>query len=103
MLHDPDGALAGLLRFAGEVLDSYKTPERDLRDVRYWQYASQVNIRFTLDAGDDLQARFLSSTTAWSALEGVWAVSDLRMPHRGVVLMFLGALDVSTLGSPPLL
>lgn len=102
VLHDPHGALAGLVRFAAEVLDSYKTPERELRDLRYWLYASRVKLGAALAAGDDLRAGFLASTTTWKALEGVWAVNDLPMPHGGAVLAYLDDLDVNPLDSPPL-
>jgi len=100
ILHDPDGALVELVRFTAEVLDGYRTPERELRDLRYWLYASRVKLHAALAAGDDLRAGFLASTTTWKALEGVWAVNDLPMPHGGAILAYLGDLGDNPLDSP---
>ena len=92
ILHDSEGELAAVVRFAGELLRSYRAPAAEIEALRYWLGSARRKIAAALAAGDGLRASYVAATTSWKVLEGIWAVNDLPVPPSGALPARLGDL-----------
>lgn len=102
ILHDPDGELAAICRFAEEVLRDYRTPDRELTAIAYWLASVRRKIGAALDAGDLLRAGYVAATSSWKVLEGIWAINHRPIPPSGALPAHLADLADAPPGWPAL-
>jgi hypothetical protein len=85
-LRDDTGELAEIAQAAQAVIAAYRTPPEVRAGNGHWLHSSRVKISAARNAGDLLKASFVTATTSWVILEGIWGVNDLPMPPSGTVL-----------------
>lgn len=96
ILYDPQDVLAGLTIEARDRLARYEVPE-EVRSRNYFLLGcSWDKISVGVDAGDWLRAAFVTATTSWQIIEGLWAANNLPVPPNSSVRPHL-----SDLSGPP--
>jgi len=94
ILRDTDaGDLAAIQEVARQTLDAYRTPPDERAGIAYWLRSARVKIAASDAAHDALRAGFVTATTSWKILEGVFAVNDLPVPPSGALLSCLAGLE----------
>ena len=83
ILHDPSGRLAEIVAFARHLLDTYRTPPETLAGIIYWLRSARIKITASEYGSGLLKAAFITATTSWKILEGLWGVNDLPLPPSG--------------------
>lgn len=101
--YDRTGEITALMQAATEALQTYRTPAKELRAIRYWLYTAKVKLLAALNASDETRAGLLASINAWKTLEGLWAVNHLPTPPGGAVLTYLQELELLPPHFPELL
>lgn len=48
-------------------------------------HSARIKIVAARDAGDELRAAYVTSTSAWEMLRGIWAVYDKPVPPGGAL------------------
>ena len=100
ILHDPQGHLAALVRVARARCDAYRVSAGEKRAIAHWLKSARLKIVAARNAGDELRATYVASTSSWEILKGLWAVHDKPMPPAGAVWahirdLSLGPPDIS--------
>lgn len=94
ILHDPDSHLAQLRAQAAQMFENYRTPEAEARAIAYWLSGVRRKLEAAFAASDTVKIGYLSSTSAWKILEGLWAANNKPMPPSGSVGAHLGRLEL---------
>jgi hypothetical protein len=102
ILYDPVAVLTYLRTQAQKYIETYQLAEKEQHAIAYWLIAARLKIKAALTADDLLKAAFITSTTSWKILEGLWAINSRPMPPNGAVWAHLkdllkGPLDVEAL------
>ncbi len=94
ILRDTDaGDLATVQEAARETLRTYQTPPDERAGTAYWLRSARVKIAASEAAHNALRAGFVTATTSWKILEGVFAVNNLPVPPSGALLSCLAELE----------
>jgi hypothetical protein len=97
VLFDQSGALGRLRTQARGIFDAYETPRQDKATIAFLLGCSRDKIRVALNGGDDLRAAFVTGTSSWQLVEGLWAANDHPLPPNSSVRPHLRDL---TIGPP---
>jgi predicted nucleotidyltransferase len=100
ILFDLECGLIRLTAFARKRLEGYRMPEEERRAISHWLRSAAIKIAAAQEAGNDLKAAFVATSTAWKVLEGIWAVNDKPMPPSGCVISHLKDLNFPTTSDP---
>ena len=92
ILHDPAGLLPQVVAQARVQFAGYRWPPDEQRAIVGWLCSARSKLTAAQAAGDDLKAAYVTATTAWKILEGLWAVNDTPMPPSGAVWAHLADL-----------
>jgi len=93
ILHDPTGDLARLAEAARQRFSTYHAPPEERAAIAYWLRSARLKMAAAGAAGDLRRAAYVSSTTSWPLLTGLWAANDRPMPPSGAVWAHLADLS----------
>ena len=85
ILYDPEGRLQALVSAARACFEAYHVPAEEARGIAHWLKSSRIKIAAARDAGDELRAAYVASTSAWEMLRGIWAAHDRPVPPCGAL------------------
>jgi predicted nucleotidyltransferase len=85
ILHDPQGRLETLVSAARARFEAYRVPAEEARGIAHWLHSARIKIAAARDTGDELRAAYVTSTSAWEMLRGIWAAYDKPMPPCGAL------------------
>lgn len=85
ILFDPTGALSRLVDEARNCFKNYRTPEEERKKINYWLKSVRQKTYAAQEVGNVLKAAYVSSTSSWPILTGLWAVNDKPLPPSGAV------------------
>ncbi|WP_405063139.1 nucleotidyltransferase domain-containing protein [Kribbella sp. NBC_01505] len=92
ILYDPQGALVRLKDFAQDRYDGYRATEAERAELaKNLRYPAE-KIRVAMAGGDLLKAAFVTGTTTWFLMEGLWAANNRPLPPNSSVRPHLGDL-----------
>jgi predicted nucleotidyltransferase len=94
ILYDPVAILAQLRTQAQTYFETYQVPEKEQHAIAYWLMTARLKMETALAADDRLKAAFITTTTSWKILEGLWAINDRPVPPSGAVWFHLKDLSV---------
>lgn len=92
ILYDAEGYLKRLVAIAGSCFETYEVPAQERHGISHWLKSVRVKIVASRDAGDLLKSAYITSTSAWEVMVGLWAVNDRPIPPGGALLAHLGDL-----------
>ncbi|MFB6723411.1 nucleotidyltransferase domain-containing protein [Kribbella sp. NPDC056345] len=92
ILHDPEGVLARLRQHAQERFEGYRVSDAERAELAANLRYPAEKIRIAMAGGDLLKAAFVTATTSWYLMEGLWAASDRPLPPNSSVRPHLGDL-----------
>lgn len=95
--YDPDGVLGELRRLAERRYRGYRTPDEDKARIAFLLGCSLDKIDVACKAGDLLKAAYVTGTSSWQIIEGLWAANDRPLPPNSSVRPHLSDL---TAGPP---
>jgi len=93
ILYDPEAIVAQLRTQAQHSFETYQLPEKERHALAYWLMTARLKLQTALSAEDLLKAAFITSTTSWKILEGLWAANEKPMPPVGSVWAHLKDLS----------
>jgi hypothetical protein len=96
ILYDPHGRLRALTGVARARYEAYRAPVREKRRIAHWLQSAKTKIVAARDAGDELRASYVASTTSWVILEGIWAACDKPVPPSGALWAHIPDLSTSS-------
>jgi predicted nucleotidyltransferase len=85
ILYDPEGRLQALVSAARARFEAYRVPAEEARGIAHWLSSARIKIAAARDAGDELRAAYVASTSAWEMLRGIWAAHDKPVPPSGAL------------------
>lgn len=85
ILYDPEKALKGLTSHARDCFEAYKTPRAHRDETAFLLRCSRDKMRVALGGGDLLKAAYVTGTSSWQIMEGLWAANDLPLPPNSSV------------------
>lgn len=85
VLYDPQGRLQALVSAAQARLEAYRVSPDEARGIAHWLRSARIKIAAARDAGDELRAAYVASTSSWEMLRGIWAVYDKPVPPCGAL------------------
>ena len=94
ILHDPQGALAGLKRQAEQRFEAYQVSDAERSTIAFLLQCSRDKIAVAMSGGDLLKAAFVAGTSSWSIMEGLWAANNRPLPPNSSIRPHLGDLSV---------
>jgi predicted nucleotidyltransferase len=98
ILHDPLGVLAELRTLAERRFQAYRTPAEEKARIAFLLGCSQDKIDVAWNGGDLLKAAFVTGTSSWQIIEGLWAANDRPLPPNSSVRPHLGDLAAGPAG-----
>jgi hypothetical protein len=101
ILYDPRDVLARLRQHAQSLYDTYQVGEQERLDLATRLRHPAEKIRVAMSGGDLLKAAFVTATSSWFLMEGLWAANNLPLPPNSSVRPHLrdlsGPVDVEDL------
>jgi predicted nucleotidyltransferase len=85
ILYDPQGRLQALVSAARARFEGYRVPDEEAHRIAHWLRSARIKIAAARDAGDELRAAYVTSTSSWEMLRGIWAVYDKPVPPSGAL------------------
>lgn len=85
ILYDPQAVLAGLKVEARDRYDRYQVSEEQRSTIHFLLGCSRDKITVGIDGGDWLRAAFVTGTSSWQIMEGLWAANNLPLPPNSSV------------------
>jgi predicted nucleotidyltransferase len=85
ILYDPEGRLQALFSAARARFETYRVPTEEVRGIAHWLHSARIKIVAARDAGDELRAAYVASTSAWEMLRGIWAAHGKPVPPSGAL------------------
>ncbi|HEX3811694.1 MAG TPA: nucleotidyltransferase domain-containing protein [Mycobacteriales bacterium] len=85
ILHDPQDVLARLTQQARQRYDTYRTSEQERAQIAFLLGCSRDKISVALKGGDLLKAAFVTGTSSWGIMEGLWAANNRPLPPNSSV------------------
>lgn len=98
ILYDPLGLLAELGALAERRFQSYRTPAAEKARIAFLLGCSRDKIDVAREGGDLLKAAFVTGTSSWGIIEGLWAANDRPLPPNSSVRPHLGDLTAGPAG-----
>jgi len=92
ILHDPQGALGQLRKQAQDRFDTYRIPEQEKATIAFLLQCCRDKIRVATSGGDLLKAAFVTATSSWQIMTGLWAANNRPLPPNSSVRPHLGDL-----------
>jgi hypothetical protein len=92
VLVDKNGMLCILREEARQVYYQYRMNEADREAIHHWLYSAKIKIQAAIEAGDAMKASFITATTSYKILEGIWGVCNKPIPPAGAVLAHMDDL-----------
>ncbi len=89
ILYDPLGRLQQLVDLAHQLFATYSVPAHERHAIAHWLTSACVKIAAAQEAGNDLTAAYVVTTTAFEVLVGLWALNQQPIPPSGGVLAHL--------------
>ncbi len=103
ILYDPQDVLARLRQQAQRRFDTYRTPRDQKATIAFLLGHCRDKIGVAVRGGDLLKAAFVTGTSSWRIMEGLWAANDLPLPPNSSVRPHLkdlsGPPDIESLYS----
>jgi hypothetical protein len=101
VLHDPHGELELLKRHARCRLAEYVAPVEQRARIAFLLRCSRDKMRVAMNGRDLLKAAYVTGTSSWQIMEGLWAANGLPVPPNSSVRPHLrdltqGPPDVET-------
>lgn len=93
-LHD-DGSFARLVSIAKELYQNYRTPEKELANIRYWLSSTRSKLHSKRNQNDAVGMAYLLSTNTWKVLEGLYAINNRPMPPSSLAYHLRDTLCVA--------
>lgn len=93
ILYDPHGALAELAELARRTYETYRTPAEDSDRIAFLLRCAWDKISVAWKGGDQLKAAFVTSTSSWQIIEGLWAANHRPLPPNSSVRPHLADLE----------
>lgn len=113
ILFDKYKVLESLRDEAIKAFNNYKVSMKERKAIYHWLKTAKIKILAAIESNDELKAIFVTSTTSYKILEGLWIVCGKPVPPTGSVLphaedlkdevpnirewikeLFLGTIDV---------
>jgi hypothetical protein len=85
ILYDPEGRLQALVSAARARFGAYRVPAEEAHGIAHWLHSARIKIVAARDAGDELRAAYVASTSSWEMLRGIWAAHDKPVPPSGAL------------------
>lgn len=85
ILYDPQGALGRLGEAARTRFATYRLPPADRDRILWWLRSAEEKVTVAMAAGDALKAAFVTATSSWHVIEGLWAANDKPLPPNSSV------------------
>ena len=85
ILYDPEGRLQALVSAARARFEGYRGPDEEAHRIAHWLHSARIKIAAARDAGDELRAAYVTSTSSWEMLRGIWAAYDKPVPPSGAL------------------
>jgi predicted nucleotidyltransferase len=80
ILYDPEGRLQALVSAARARFEGYRVSPEEAQGIAHWLHSARIKIAAARDAGDELRAAYITSTSSWEMLRGIWAAYDKPVP-----------------------
>lgn len=85
ILYDATGALPRLGHHARHRFDTYQVTDHERSDLAARLRYPRDKIRVALGGGDLLKAAFVTGTSSWAIMEGLWAANNRPLPPNSSV------------------
>lgn len=85
ILYDPQGRLQALFSAARARFEAYRVLAEEAYGIAHWLRSARIKIAAARDAGDELRAAYVASTSSWEMLRGIWAAYDKPVPPCGAL------------------
>jgi predicted nucleotidyltransferase len=85
ILSDPEGRLQALVSAARARFEAYRVPDEEAHGIAHWLRSARIRIVAARHAGDELRAAYVTSTSSWEMLRGIWAAYDKPVPPSGAM------------------
>jgi predicted nucleotidyltransferase len=85
ILYDPEGRLQVLLSAATARFEAYRVPDEEAHGIAHWLHSARTKIVAARDAGDELRAAYVTGTSSWEMLRGIWAACGKPVPPSGAL------------------
>jgi len=92
ILFDDLGSLNTLKDEALIIYNSYQLDKNEKKAIYHWLFASRIKIEAAIKSQDYLKAIFVTSTSSYKIMEGIWGVCNKPIPPAGSVLSHLDDL-----------
>lgn len=93
ILYDPQDALVRLRQLARRRFDTFQVSEQERSAFAFLLQCARDKIAVATSGGDLLKAAFVTSTSSWQIMEGLWAANGLPVPPNSSVRPHLGDLS----------
>lgn len=80
VLYDSHGTLSRLGDLARTRFATYRLLPADRERILWWLRSAQEKVVVAMAAGGTLKAGFVTATTSWQVIEGLWAANDKPLP-----------------------
>lgn len=102
IVHDPQGVLARLTRLAQQRFETYRITAQERANIAFLLGCSRDKIMVARRGGDLLKAAYVTSTSSWGIMEGLWAANNRPLPPNSSVRPHLsdlteGPADIETM------
>ncbi len=94
-----NGKLNQIINEANQIYNSYKTPNEEIDDIKYWLSSTKIKLSSALKSEYKMQISYLLSTNTWKVLEGVFALNNKPMPPSSLVFHKHDILNVIPAGN----
>jgi len=85
ILYDPEGRLQALVSAARARFEGYRVSAEETQGIAHWLNSARIKILAARDAGDELRAAYVTCTSSWEMLRGIWAAYDKPVPPCGAL------------------
>ncbi|MBD3922954.1 nucleotidyltransferase domain-containing protein [Paenibacillus sp. PR3] len=92
MLFDKYNVFESLRLEAIRVFNNYNASMKERKAIHHWLRTAKIKIFAAIESNDRLKASFVTSTTSYKILEGLWMVCGKPVPPTGSVLPHIGDL-----------
>lgn len=86
ILFDKDGVLQTLVDEALIIYNHYQMDCKERKAIFHWLYSARIKIYSAVQSEDYLKAIFITSTTSYKIIEGIWGICNKPVPPAGSVL-----------------
>ncbi|UVI32739.1 nucleotidyltransferase domain-containing protein [Paenibacillus spongiae] len=92
VLFDSDQIIETLMGEAAARFVNYRMDERERKAIHHWLSSAKIKIQAAVQSRDGLKASFVTASTSYKILEGLWTVCKKPLPPAGSIIAHLDDL-----------